>query len=202
MTVFLLVRHGTTDAVGRRLAGRLPGFPLNTLGLAEVDGLSARLGRTPIAAVYSSPLERAEQTARAIAAPRGLPVVLRKDLNEIDFGQWSGLDFGELGKLPAFRAFNQARSRVRPPEGEHVSEVQARMVRELERIRSAHPVGAVVVVGHGDPLKAALGHYLGVPADLLGRIELSPASLTILRLSVEAATLLLLNDTGASGLTW
>ena len=80
MTRLLLIRHGTTDAVGQRLVGRLPGIPLNAKGRAEVAALGARLAGAALAAVYSSPLERALETASAIAAPHGLEPVLRETL--------------------------------------------------------------------------------------------------------------------------
>jgi broad specificity phosphatase PhoE len=72
------------------------------------------------------------------------------------------------------------------------------MVEELERIRHDHPDAIVVVVSHGDPLKMALGYYLGMPVDLLNRLEIMPASLSALRLTTEHAVLLSFNDTGDS----
>ncbi len=196
MTILLLVRHGSTDALGKRISGRAPGVPLNAAGKVEVDRLAARLGRTEIAAVYSSPIERCVETAHALATPHGLGVTLRENLTEIDFGAWTGKELGELQVDPAFRDFNVARSRTRPPGGEHASEVQARMVEELERVRRDHPDAFVAVVSHGDPLKAAIGYYLGVPIDLLNRLEISPGSLSALRLMTDSVALLTFNDTG------
>jgi probable phosphoglycerate mutase len=198
VTVLLLVRHGSTDALGKLISGRAPGVPLNAAGRVEVDRLAARLGRTAVGAVYSSPIERCVETANALAAPHALGVTLRENLTEIDFGEWTGLSLAELERLPAFREFNLARSRARPPGGEHAAEVQARMVEELERIRHDHPNAIVVVVSHGDPLKTALGYYLGLPVDLLSRLEILPASLSALRLTLEQAVLLSFNDTGDS----
>ena len=196
MTVLLLVRHGSTDALGKRISGRAPGVPLNAAGKIEVDRLAARLGRTPIAAVYSSPIERCVETAHAVATPHALGVTLRENLTEIDFGAWTGKELTELQADPAFRDFNVARSRTRPPGGEHASEIQARMVEELERIRRDHADAIVAVISHGDPLKTVLGYYLGVPIDLLSRLEISPASLSALRLTAESVTLLSFNDNG------
>jgi probable phosphoglycerate mutase len=196
VTVLLLVRHGSTDALGKRIAGRASGVQLNALGKIEVDRLAARLGRTRIAAVYSSPIERCVETAHAVATPHALGVTLRENLTEIDFGAWTGKELTELQADPAFRDFNVARSRTRPPGGEHASEIQSRMVEELERIRRDHADEIVAVVSHGDPLKTALGYYLGIPIDLLSRLEISPASLSALRLTVEGVALLSFNDTG------
>jgi broad specificity phosphatase PhoE len=197
VTVLLLVRHGSTDALGKRISGRAPGVPLNANGRLEVDRLAARLARAPIAAVYSSPIERCVETAHAIAKSHALGVMLRENLTEVDFGAWTNRELAELDALPAFHEFKAARSRTRPPGGEHALEVQARMVEELERIQKDHADAAVAVVSHGDPLKTALGYYLGIPIDLLHRLELGPASLSVLRLTGEHATLLAFNDLGA-----
>ena len=188
--------RGTTDALGNHLAGRSLGVNLNAAGRVEVDRLSARLGRTPVGAIYSSPLERCLETARAIAVPHGIDVTVRENLTEIDFGEWSGRALSELDALPAFRDFNLARSRTPPPGGERAVAVQARMVEELERVRRDHPNAIVVVVGHGDPIKLALGYYLGLPIDLHDRLEILPASLSALRLTAERAALLAFNETG------
>jgi probable phosphoglycerate mutase len=198
VTVLLLVRHGSTDALGKKISGRASGIPLNAAGKIEVDRLAARLGRTPIGAVYSSPIERCVETAHAISAPHALGVTLRENLTEIHFGEWTGKSLDELEALPAFRDFNVARSRTRPPSGEHALEVQARMVEELERIRHDHPDAIVVVVSHGDPIKTVLGYHLGMPIDLLNRLEILPASLSALRLTLDRAVLLSFNDTGDS----
>ncbi len=202
MTVLLLVRHGSTDAVGLRVSGRMPGVELNARGADEVAALGARLAALPISVVYSSPIERAVATARAIATPHRLEVELRDGLSEIEFGEWTGLTFDELDQLPRWRAFNGFRAGTRPPAGEHMLEVQARMVREVERIVADHPTATVVLVSHGDPLKTLIGHFLGIPVDLWPRFDVSPASLSVLRVTTEGATLSLLNDSGASGATW
>src|SRR5436190_881152 len=118
MTTVLLIRHGTTDDVGRRLAGRTPGRHLNEQGLREARELTLRLAETPIAAVYSSPLERAQETAAPLAAMHALPVVTRDDLTELDFGRWTAMEIGSLEGEPDWLAFNTARSDTRIPGGE------------------------------------------------------------------------------------
>jgi broad specificity phosphatase PhoE len=195
MTQLLLLRHGTTAAVGQRLVGRLPGIELSARGATETRALGARLARQPITAVYSSPLERAVATACAVAEPHGVPVQSRPDLTDVDFGEWTGLGFGELDTIAAWQAFNSRRSLTRPPGGEHVLEVQLRMVRELQRIVLGHPAGTVAVVSHADPLRAAIAYHLGMPLDFILRLEIAPASLSVLSLSPDGAGLLSLNDT-------
>lgn len=199
MTLLWLVRHGMTDAVGHRVTGRLPGFPLSTVGRAQVARLGERLGRAPLAAVYTSPLERALETARAIALRHELRPIIRPALTDVDFGAWSGLSFAELEAVPAWRTFNSFRAGSRPPGGEHATEVQTRMIAEIETLCREHPAETIAVVSHADPLRAVIGFYLGVNVDLQQRIALDPASLTLLDLGAEGAVLRLLNDTHGIG---
>lgn len=193
MTSFYLVRHGHIDTLGRRLVGSRPDVPLDELGRSQVVALAERLAELPVEAVYSSPLDRALTTARAIARPHGLDVVPRQALADVEFGEWSGRLLEELRPDPVFRAFNSHRTGVAPPGGEHPAVVQGRMVAELCRLRDAHPGQTIVVVGHGDPLRAVLAAFTGVPLDLARRLELDPASVTRLDLEREDATLRFLN---------
>jgi broad specificity phosphatase PhoE len=197
MTTLLLIRHGMTDAVGRQLTGRLPGVQLNEQGKREVEALAKRLESMPLSAVYSSPMERTLQTARAIASPHRLEVVERAALIESDFGDWSGRLLVDLDRDEGWRRFNGHRSGSPPPGGEHMTTVQARMAEELVRIRDAHDDQTVAVVSHGDPLRAALCLFMGISIDLMQRIELTTASLSVLRLTRDSVTVLRLNDTGS-----
>lgn len=194
MTRFLLIRHGSTDAVGKRLVGRAQGVALNEQGRMEASALAEHLRHTPLDAIYSSPIQRALETATAVAEPHGLIPILRDALTEVEFGDWTGKSFTELGPLPEFRRFNAHRSGNRPPGGEHVLEVQARMVGEIERIAAERPHATIALVGHADPIRAVLGFYLGVPVDLLGRFEIATGSVSTLLVSPDGTTLLGLND--------
>src|SRR4051794_936171 len=118
MTTFLLVRHGSTDALGKWLAGRQAGVLLNEQGQIEAGLLPARLAAVPIAAIYSSPMERAQQTAEPLSRNRKLDIHVNDQFNEIDFGEWTSKSFEELDRVPGWRDFNQFRSSVRLPGGE------------------------------------------------------------------------------------
>lgn len=200
MTTFLLVRHGTTDAVGKRLTGQMAGFPLNEAGIAQARRLADRLAPLSIAAFYTSPLQRALETAALIAAPHGSAPVLRDRLTDIDFGEWTGKPIAELACDEGFHRFNTQRSTARPPGGESMAAVQARVLDELLLIGSAHPESTVVVVGHADPWRMALAYFLGVPLDMAHRIEVAVGSLCAVRLTPYGATLLAVNDTGVLAL--
>lgn len=196
MTQFVLVRHGMNDTVGRSIAGRSRIVRLNEVGRAEAERVAARLSQTPLSAVCSGPLPRVIETAEPIARVQGLSVEIREGLDEIDFGEWTGLDYATLESDPAWKTFNTYRSGARPPCGELMVEVQSRMVSEVERLRALYEGGTVAIVSHGDPLKMVIGYYIGIPVELLHRIELSTGSITVLSLSSFGSRLLRLNDTG------
>lgn len=196
MTHFLLIRHATTDAVGKRLVGRTPGIHLNETGQAQAQELASRLVDLPVAAIYSSPLERTMETAEIIAKPLHLEVVACNNFLEIDFGDWMNVKLEELIKLPHFQYFNTFRSSTRIPGGELMLEAQNRIVTGLEQLRHQHLNEIVAIVSHSDMIKAALAYYMGMPIDLMQRIEISPASVSMITIYHETARILRINDTG------
>lgn len=199
MTTFLLIRHGETDAVGREIMGWRTGWHLNANGRAQAKRLADRLARRRLEAIYTSPLERAVETAALVGAPHGLEPRPDADLAEVRFGEWEGSRFADLEGREAWRRYNQFRSGVRPPGGELLVEVQTRMVRKLGSLAAAHPAGEIAVVSHGDALRAALAFYLGMPLDLILRFEISPASLSVVELVDWGAKVMSINETGTCG---
>lgn len=167
------------------LAGRAPGYSLNEAGRAEAARLAADLAGRTLAAIVSSPLERARETAAAIAEPAGLPVEVDPALTEIDFGEWTGSRFDALHGSAAWRHYNAFRGTTRSPGGEAMLDVQARAVAAMARARQAHPGAELVLVSHADVIKAALAHFLGAPLDLFQRIEVAPASRSLVRLGPD-----------------
>jgi probable phosphoglycerate mutase len=165
-------------------------------GWAQAARLAERLATARIAAVYSSPLERARETAEAVARPHGLAVGILGGAVEIDFGDWTGRTLAELAEDPRWRRFNTFRSATRIPGGEMMPEVQARIVAALEELRLRHGDATVAVVSHGDVIKSAVCHYAGIPLDLLLRLEVEPASVTAVTVAELGARILSLNDTG------
>jgi probable phosphoglycerate mutase len=194
MATFLLIRHAMCDQVGRTIAGRAPGVSLNVQGRQQAKALARRLSGLQIEAVFSSPLERALETARPIAEECGLQVQTLAGLNEIDFGEWTGRALEDLAPGAQWQLFNRYRSGTRIPGGETMLEVVARSARELERLQQTHSDGSLVaVVSHGDVLRALIVHSLGMSLDLMFRLELDPASVSVLDLASQGPRLLLLN---------
>ncbi len=196
MTTILLIRHGETDAIGNWIAGWSPGVPLNPAGRQQAERLAGRLSSGAVGAIYSSPLERARQTAEFLAARLGLPVRECDEFREVDFGQWTGRRLAELAQDPHWRRFVELRAHSRAPGGETMLEAQARVVRGLERAAAENPGRTVAVFSHSDIIKAALAHFTAIPLDLCRRIEISPASVTVLTLEAGAPRLIRVNDTG------
>jgi probable phosphoglycerate mutase len=193
MTTFLLIRHGHTDLVGNTLAGRSEGVHLSVQGEREVAELTRRIRDFEITAVFSSPLERTRETARPLADALGLEVMVREDLNEIDYGLWTGMKMSSLAEDPAWARYNRFRSGTGIPGGEWFVDVQARVVRLLEELRAEHPHETLAVVSHGDVIRVALAHGLGMHLDLITRIVIRPASVSGLLLSEFDPEILFVN---------
>jgi broad specificity phosphatase PhoE len=184
MTTVLLIRHGMTDAVGRRIVGWLPGVGLNGEGLAQVERLARELSTVPLDAIYSSPLERAAHTARAIAdQQRQTAVIERPGLGEVRFGDWTGKTLDELDGDQLWRRWNALRSCGRAPNGESMLETQSRMFDEMMYARERHPGGTVALVSHADAIRSLLVYLLGMSMDLFLRLRIDPASVSIVRVS-------------------
>jgi len=199
LTLFALIRHARHDLVGHAIVGRAPGLRLGAAGAAQAERLARRLESRSIAALYSSPLERALDTAAAIAAPLQLEVEIAEELNEIDYGAWTGRAVSDLREVEEWRRFNQLRGSTEIPGGETMLEVQGRMLRFIERICQIHGEQTVAVVSHGDVIKATFSHYLGVPLDLFHRIEIGPASVSLLRVERYGPEVLLVNGFAEDG---
>jgi broad specificity phosphatase PhoE len=158
VTVLHLVRHGQVENPQKIVYGRQRGWRLSERGREEAEAVARHLAGRPLAAVYTSPLERAVQTASAIAAVSGSEVVPRDDLGEAFLcAPWEGLRWREVR---ARRAGDWARYLFRPIEicdvPEDLEGLAERMAGALRSIASAHPGAQVAVVSHGDPLKAGI----------------------------------------------
>jgi probable phosphoglycerate mutase len=193
VTNLLLIRHALNDWVGERLAGWIPGVHLNDEGRNQAQELARRLAQTPLKAIYSSPLERAVETAEPLAAVHRLQIQKREALGEAHFGDWTGKALKELKDEELWPVVQVYPGGARFPGGESMREVQFRVVAELDAIRQAHVDEVVAVVGHSDPIKMAVAYYLGLPLDLFQRLAIHPASVTAFSFTPFGPRLLCLN---------
>jgi probable phosphomutase (TIGR03848 family) len=195
MAILLLIRHALTDATGKRLYGRTPGFHLSERGREQAGRLAERLRDLPVTALYSSPLERCVETAHPLAEARGLDVATVPELTEVDAGRLTGRTFAMLRRTAVWRRIHEDSS-ARFPEGESLEEVQHRVMTTLERIVSNHRRDMVAVFTHGDPIRVALAHFAGVHLDLFRRLEVGAASVSAVRLGNGPPVVVRVNDTG------
>jgi probable phosphoglycerate mutase len=195
MPVILLIRHGENDYVKKhRLAGRLPGVHLNKKGQEQARLLAEKLAGAPIKAVYSSPLERALETAAPLAQALGLEVIPRPGLIETDFGEWQGESLKKLNRLKIWRVVQNRPSLVRFPGGETFAELQMRYIRELESIYSQYEAKDMVAcVSHADPIRLAVAYYIGLPLDMFQRLTVLPGSISVLWIAEGNSQLMALN---------
>lgn len=183
MTTLLLIRHAETDAVGKLLSGWLPGWHLNAKGKQQAQELARKLASVPLRAVYTSPLERAVETAMPVAASHDLVPVPLPELGELYAGEWEGRTFQELANQEEWRRFNVSREDTCPPGGESMRELQQRMLRQFRRLSARHEGERIAIVSHADPLRAALVAMLGQSLDFMLRFEIEPASVSVIEVS-------------------
>ena len=115
-------------------------------------------------------------------------------MNEVDFGDWTGLTFAELDAIPAWQRFNRERSTAAVPNGETAADVQRRVVATLSELAGRHPGAIIAAVSHADVIRNAVLHAAATPLDLWYRFEISPASITALLLVDRELRLLTVNE--------
>ncbi len=198
-TRLLLLRHGQTElSAQRRYSGR--GNPaLTDAGRQQAEAAAQYMAqRGGIAAVISSPLQRAYDTAATAAKALGLDVAVDEDLIETDFGAWEGLTFADAAERdPELHRRWLRDTRTKPPGGESFDAVLDRVLRVRERIIAAHQGATVLVVSHVTPIKMLLRLALDAGPGILYRLHLDLASLSIAEFySDGASSVRLVNQTG------
>jgi len=194
VTIFFLIRHASCSGLGHTLWGRTPGICLNEKGALQAQRLADRFKEIKLDAIYSSPLDRALQTASVVAQNAKLDVRKSAAANEINFGEWTGQTFDELSRDEHWRRFNSHRSMTIIPGGESFLEVQNRIVKEIETLARQHKTARVVIVSHADVIRAAVAYFAAIPIDMIERFEISPCSVTVLAMADGNSTLLTINN--------
>lgn len=186
MTMLVLIRHGrsTANAAGI-LAGRAEGVELDDTGREQARALAQLFDGVTVSAAYSSPVLRCRQTAELAGLVD--PVVLDA-LTECDYGEWTNRALSDLSQEPLWSDIQRRPSDVRFPGGESMSGMQQRMVGAVEALLAQHAADDVVaVVSHGDPIKAYLSHALGQSLDDFQRLNVAPASISIIHHAADRA---------------
>jgi broad specificity phosphatase PhoE len=176
----VLVRHASTAwSADRRLEG-WQDVPLSSGGRAQAEAVGRALAEHRLAAVYSSPLRRAVDTAAAIAAPHGLEVRTEAAFTEMGFGEWEGLTGSEIeGRHPdEYRRWVETPHRATPPGGERLPDVHRRVTGALDDLKARHGGQTVALVSHGIASRILVLEALGLGLDRLWAISLSAASVS------------------------
>jgi probable phosphomutase (TIGR03848 family) len=227
VTTVLLVRHGLTASTGLLLTGWTPGISLDDRGLAQAKALAERLAPVQLDAIVTSPLERCQQTAEAIASVRngrgraaadglseatderggragssaaGQPVVDDR-VGECRYGDWTGKPLAELAKDPLWPVVQAHPSAVRfpGPDGEAMLDMQHRATSAIrDWNQKLGPEATYVVCSHGDVIKAIVVDALGLHLDMCQRIQADPCSLTVIRYTPLRPFVVRINDVGGS----
>lgn len=189
MTTFLFIRHAMTDASSSLLPGRMPNIHLSARGRLSARNLARQLAKCTLAAIWSSPLERAVETAIPLVNATGAELHLSDKLNEVDYGDWTGMTFDVLSADPRWHSFNTYREITRIPSGEIFSEIQARVLSLLRTLNAEYPLSIVAIVTHAEIIRAVLSYYLGIRDNPHIVLDISPSSVSIIRVSQQPIVL-------------
>jgi broad specificity phosphatase PhoE len=191
---FLLLRHGVTEwNVERRIMGRRA-IPLCEAGMRQVAALVPLLADLRIAAVWTSPLRRARETAAIVAAALGdLPVHEEPGLTEVDYGDWEGRTFSEVVGEAVFRDILRDPLYTAPPGGERLLHVRDRVYAAMERVAREAAGAPALVVSHGDPLRLVLAGCLGLDPAGFRRLRLDNGGVSAIELTGDWAEVKFVN---------
>jgi broad specificity phosphatase PhoE len=188
VTTFLLVRHGAHDLLDRFLAGRAIDIALNTTGQQQAHRLARQFRNRCIARVLSSPRRRARETAEQIATMLRIQIEIASEIDEHDSGSWGGKSFAMLDGDQRWREWNARRGSCRPSNGESMAELQIRIVAYLRQLSRNHPDDTIVLVTHGEPIRAALLYCRGIPLDDFMSVAVPVASVAELSFSTTGSS--------------
>jgi probable phosphoglycerate mutase len=180
----------------------MPGLSLTVEGLEGAKRMGEALADVPLAAIYTSPLERARETANAIAAGRKLVPQVHPGLNEIDYGDWTGRSLASLRRLKAWRTVIFQPSRMAFRNGETMLGAQSRAVTTIEELAGRHRGRTLAAVAHGDLIKSVVAYYLGLGFDLYQRLVPAPLGLAALELPEQGMPRLLAWNWTPDGTSW
>jgi probable phosphomutase (TIGR03848 family) len=181
-TTLLLIRHGETEYVRQGImSARMPGVPLNEKGQAQAAAVAHSLVGAPITHIYSSPMQRAQETAAYLAQLCQMPVTLADGIIETDIGEWTGLKAEQVKDNEMWHILLNQPSKVQFPGGESFAGIQQRTVAELNAIAARHPGELTACFSHADVIRLALTYYLEMPLDACQRLSIDPCSVSIVQ---------------------
>lgn len=186
MNTFIFIRHGESTAVNY-IAGRTA-VSLSEKGRKEAEATAVMLSKIKIDKLISSPLKRTLETAEYISQSTGLNIEVMDDFIETDFGKWTGRTFTDLKADENWNKWYAFRSGMHVPEGENLISVQNRIIGGIHKIQEKYPDKTVAIVSHGDPIRSVFLYYLGMPIDMIARLKINTASVSVLKLADTTAS--------------
>ena len=196
MSLVVLVRHAHSQAnAAGILSGRRPNIALSEKGRTQAQELAIRLGELKVKELRVSPLQRCIETIDPwVSTKSRIRRIEDHGITEVDYGKWSGRTLRSLSREKLWKIVQENPSRVFFPDGEGMANMQARAIESMHLALSSTGTGAVVMVSHGDVIKALVAANLGMRLDDFQRIIIDPASVTVFDFSSKTPRLLLLND--------
>jgi probable phosphoglycerate mutase len=187
MTIVYLIRHGESDFNREGVFRGVIDVPLNEHGRLQAESLGRMLARVQLAAVYSSPLARALDTAHAVALPHDLEVQINEAFQNINLGSWQGKRKTEIARLypDDWSIWKTEPERFVPPNGETIGEVRDRAWQELSRLVRFHEHTSIAIVSHRSVLKTIFASVLGLKERYFWRFYLDPASVSTVTFHVD-----------------
>ena len=196
MTRLFLFRHGETQSnIEQRYQGKSNSH-LTELGIKESNLLSDALKNIPFKAIYSSTLDRSNETAKIIAGPHNLDVTKVDGLKERDYGDWENLTFTDIKEKYSdiYEEWLKDPGLAKIPKAESLKDLQARGVKAIESIVKKHKGETIAVIGHGGINRVILFHYMNLDLDNFWRIKQDNCSINIIEFN-RIPIVLLLNST-------
>ena len=197
ITTLLLIRHGITQSNIENIYMGFSEETLNQEGFSQVDQLSLRLKKIPIAAIYSSPLKRTTATAERISKDRNIEITTLDDLKEIDFGDWEGLPKETIKqKWPLL--YDQIKAdpgNIVLPEGESFKDAMERSIKAFEEISSTNANKCAVIITHEIIIKMMIIHVLNASTNIYSRFQNDWTSISKITISGRERKLITANDT-------
>lgn len=196
----VLVRHAHSEAnAAGLLSGRIPNIHLSSKGVEQAESLAQRIGAVKLNHLRISPMERCFETIHPWLKIFGQNIkpIIDEDLNEVDYGLWSGKKLSSLSRKKEWRTIQDFPSRMYFPEGEGIAHMQERAMRSVLSVSKTKINSISLLVSHGDVIKAILASSLGLHLDQFQRIVIDPASISIIEYSDMKPRVILLNDSRA-----
>lgn len=197
MARIILVRHGQTEWNRQERFRGWVDIDLDATGLRQAEAAAERVARWEVAAIYSSPLRRAMDTAQIIANRLSLPVVPLEGINDMNFGIWQGLSIGEVKENypELFDLWRYSPQRLEIPQGESLEDVRKRVVATIDDLTARHEGSTVAMVTHRVVCKVLLCHLLGLDNSHFWQIAQDTTAINLFEITEGKATVTLLNDT-------